>query len=88
VDPLSQPRILLRQDLESDVTVQLGVGGPIHLAHTALAELGGDLVMGDSRADHLRNPCQILLHSLFYWVAGFEAMAIPIAEKRRPTAMV
>ena len=39
-----------RQNLDSDVAVELGVDGPPHLAHAALAELGGDPVMGNGAA--------------------------------------
>ena len=39
------------QKLEGDLTVQTGVFGEVHLTHAALAELVGDLVVGDRFAD-------------------------------------
>src|SRR5262249_32409434 len=35
------------QHLDGHVPIELGIGGAIHGAHPALAELGGDLVVGD-----------------------------------------
>ena len=54
---------MLGQDLKRDVAVELRVGGPINLAHSSFANLGGDLVMGYLLADHLRNPGQILVQA-------------------------
>ena len=39
-----------RQDLDRDLALQLGVGGPIHLAHAAFADLGGDFVDAETGA--------------------------------------
>ena len=39
-----------RQNLDGDLALQLGVGGPIHLAHAAFANLGGDFVDAEPRA--------------------------------------
>ena len=39
-----------RQDLDRDLTLQLGVGRPIHLAHAPFADLGGDLVGAEASA--------------------------------------
>ena len=39
-----------RQDLDRDLTLQLGVGGPIHLPHPAFADLGGDFVDAEAGA--------------------------------------
>ena len=39
-----------RQDLDRDLTLQLGIGGPIHLAHAALAEQGGDFIGTEASA--------------------------------------
>ena len=39
-----------RQDLDRDLTFQLGVGRAIHLAHAAFADLGGDFVDAEARA--------------------------------------
>ena len=39
------------QDLDRHVTAQLGVAGPVDLAHAALAERGGDLVVGETGSD-------------------------------------
>ena len=33
-------------------SLQFGVGGAVDLTHAALAELGGDFVMGDGLVDH------------------------------------
>ena len=40
------------QDLERHLTVQPGVGGPIHFAHASGTELVGDLVMRDQLSNH------------------------------------
>jgi hypothetical protein len=42
------------QDLDRHVAAELGVLGAIDLAHAALAELGGDAIVGDRPADQLR----------------------------------
>ena len=34
-------------DLDGHLAAQLGVGGAVHLAHTAFPELSGDAVVGD-----------------------------------------
>ena len=39
------------KDLDGHLPVELGVGGAIHLAHAAFAELGGDLVGAEASAD-------------------------------------
>jgi hypothetical protein len=39
-----------RHDLDGDLTLQLGIGGPIDFTHAAGAELRGDLVDADSGA--------------------------------------
>ena len=41
----------LGQDLERHLPVQLGVGGFPHLPHPAFTQLGGDVVMAESRTD-------------------------------------
>ena len=41
----------LGQDFEGDLPVQLRVGSLIHLAHSALADEGSDVVVGDLRSD-------------------------------------
>ena len=38
------------QDLDRDLPLQLGIGGPIHLSHPAFANLGGDFVDTEARA--------------------------------------
>jgi hypothetical protein len=43
----------LRQEFESYGTVEFGVVGFIDYAHAALTELFNDLVVADSRADHV-----------------------------------
>ena len=40
----------VRQDFEGDIAPELRVPGPIHLAHAALADLGGDFVGAEARA--------------------------------------
>jgi len=42
-----------REDFQSNVPPQCGVFGPVDLTHPALAELGGDSVVGKRGADHL-----------------------------------
>ena len=41
----------LGQDLQRHLPVQLGIGGLIDLPHAPLADEGGDVVVGDARAD-------------------------------------
>ena len=40
----------LRQDLQRDVSVELGIAGAIHLAHAAFADLGDDGVRAEGSA--------------------------------------
>ena len=45
LEPSEAIRIIgkrLRQDFEGHITVEIGVSGPIHLAHAAFADPGGD----------------------------------------------
>ena len=46
--PLSILGELLRQDLDGDLALQIGVLGPIYLSHPAFTDLLSDLVMGES----------------------------------------
>ena len=39
------------ENLQGDITPELRVGGAIDLAHPALADEGGDVVMGEAGAD-------------------------------------
>jgi hypothetical protein len=39
-----------RQDLDGDLPLQLGIGGPVHLAHAAFADLCGDFVDAETGA--------------------------------------
>ena len=48
----------LGQDLQRHLPVQLGVGRLIDLAHPALADEGGHLVMAESGADVQRHGCE------------------------------
>lgn len=41
----------LREDLEGDLPVELRIGSPIHLAHAALADQGGDVIVAASEVD-------------------------------------
>ena len=41
-EPIVISRERWRQDLDRDLTLQLGVGGSVHLPHAAFADLGGD----------------------------------------------
>src|SRR5215469_379063 len=43
------------QYLQRDFATELGVHGPIHFAHPAFAEFGGDLIVCDGLADHFFN---------------------------------
>ena len=47
-EPIVVSRKRRRQDLDRDLTLQLGIGGPIHLSHPAFADLLGDFVDADS----------------------------------------
>ena len=49
-EPLGIRRDRGRQDLDGDLALQLRVGRPIHLAHPACADLGGDFVGAEARA--------------------------------------
>ena len=49
--PIRISRKRLRQDLQRHLPVQRGVGGLIDLAHPALADEGGYVVVGESGAD-------------------------------------
>ena len=40
----------IREDLQSDVALQLGVTGAIHLTHTARTNGAGDLIRPEFRA--------------------------------------
>jgi len=42
----------LGQDLDRDLATELAVLGPVDLAHPALAELVGDVVVRQIRSDH------------------------------------
>ena len=42
-DPIVVSREGRRQDLDGDLALQLGIGGPIHLSHSAFADLRSDL---------------------------------------------
>ena len=48
VGAASQPIVIRRdgrrQDLDGDLTLELGVGSPIDLPHSALTEQGGDVI--------------------------------------------
>ena len=48
--PIVVSRERWRQDLDRDLTLQLGVGRPIHLPHPAFADLGGDFVDAEAGA--------------------------------------
>ena len=49
--PVGISRKRLGQDFQRDLPVELGIGGLIDLAHTPLADKGGDVVVGEARAD-------------------------------------
>src|SRR5215510_13703594 len=42
----------IRQHLQRDIAIQLGIVRPIHLAHAAFAEFGEDLIRSKALADH------------------------------------
>ena len=50
----SQPIVIRRdgrrQDLDGDLTLELGVGSPIDLPHSALTEQGGDSIDAETGA--------------------------------------
>ncbi len=48
----------LGQHLDRHLAVEPGVGGPVHLAHAALAQLGGDREVGKGPADQTAIPAQ------------------------------
>ncbi len=48
-----------RQDLDRDISVLLGIARPIHLAHAALADLGGDLIDADACAGCARQVAEL-----------------------------
>ena len=45
-----------RQHLDRDVASELGVGGPIHLAHAAFAKLLDDAIVAEHTSGHARPP--------------------------------
>ena len=49
--PLRVGRECFGEDLERHLTLELRFGGPIDLAHPALADQGGDIVMAESGAN-------------------------------------
>jgi hypothetical protein len=49
-EPVGVVRERVRQDLDRDVSVQRRVASPIHLAHSAFAQLSGDFVDAETRA--------------------------------------
>ena len=49
-EPLSVAGHRRRQDLQGDLAFQLRVGGAVDLAHSAYADLGGDLIGTEARA--------------------------------------
>ncbi len=48
-EPIRVRREGVRQDLQGDLPVELGVGGLPDLAHSALTEEGGHVVVADAR---------------------------------------
>ena len=44
------------QDLDCDFTIKLHISNPMHLAHVAFAQLGGDAIVRDEFANHLSSP--------------------------------
>ena len=48
--PLGIVREGVGQDLDRDLPTQVGVGGAIHLAHAAHADLGSDLIRAEAGA--------------------------------------
>ncbi len=50
----------LRQDLQRDISVELGIGGTVDLAHASLADLLQDFVVAGTLADYTFSPTQIL----------------------------
>ena len=63
-------RITVRSEKKlSHVPVELGVPGPIHFAHSAFADLGGDRVMAEPCADVQGHECVARSRS-FYRQAG------------------
>jgi hypothetical protein len=49
-EPVVSRREGLRQDLDRDLALQLGIGGPIHLPHAALTDLSGHLIGAETPA--------------------------------------
>ena len=46
----------VRQDFDRDIAIQLRIARPIHLAHAAFADLGGDFVGAEVRTG---SECQV-----------------------------
>ena len=55
-EPIAIGRERRRQDLDRDLALQLRVGRPIHLAHPAFADLGGDFVDAEAGAGREGHP--------------------------------
>ena len=54
LDPLRARGHLGREHLEGYVTMQLRVGGAVHLSHPARADRGGDVIVRDLLTDQER----------------------------------
>ena len=50
-EPIRIERERFRKDLQRDVTAQVGVSRPIHLAHSAFAYLRNDFIRADPLAE-------------------------------------
>ena len=60
-----------RQDLQRHLTLELRVGRLVDLAHPALADQGGDLVVAEPGADCKRHRLWGLIQGSFYiWMGG------------------
>src|SRR5262249_9489696 len=75
------------QDFDRDVAIEFGVGGAEDGAHSALAELGGDAVVGDGgRRVHLRkasSQCTITVIGVLLLLFGSVVM-----RKRWPSGLM
>jgi len=84
-----------RKEFDGDTTSQFGVGGLIHLAHSACSQVAGDLVMCELCSDHdLRKETERSLteHPQFTqgfraWVKTNVARKLKLASNRDPVLL-
>ncbi len=80
--PIRVSREGVGQDLQGDLAVELGVGRLPDLAHAALADEGGDVVMAESRAGRERHFVFSSTGATASWLDGLEERAKRVHDQR------